>query len=204
MPKVPEGLEQVYYRMIRAALGVRSNVAGLTLLAESGSLPLECLIHLRQLKFYRRFLKSVRENSVREMIFHKLLDKITKYLDHYMKLNATYATADDLKKHYVKELHQKIRGLAENKDKHYKYWSYVRLNPELAPSPFLNRIDQVGKSITKFRLGSHKLKIKIGRWHRIPRNERLCTTCQELGDENHVIYNCTDVYRDDLTDLPTD
>ena len=203
-PKVPEGLEQVYYRMIRAALGVRSNVAGLTLLVESGCLPLECLIHLRQLKFYRRFLKSVRENSVREMIFHKLLDKITKYLDHYMKLNATYATADDLKKHYVKELHQKIRGFAENKDKHYKYWSYVRLNPELAPSPFLNRIDQVGKSITKFRLGSHKLKIEIGRWHRIPRNERLCTTCQELGDENHVIYNCTDVYRDDLTDLPTD
>ena len=50
-PKIPEGLEQIYYKMIRAALGVRSNVSKLTLMVESGCLPIDGLIRSRQLKF---------------------------------------------------------------------------------------------------------------------------------------------------------
>ena len=75
---------------------------------------------------------------------------------------------------------------------------YLKLNPNLTPSPFLNRIDSVGKTITKFRLGSHKLKIETGRWSRVLRVNRLCDTCGVLGDEAHVVYHCSEIRRDDL------
>ena len=71
------------------------------------------------------------------------------------------------------QLKQSIKILGRNKDVHYKYWIYLEINPELTPSPFLNRVDEVGKSMTKFRLGSHNLKIETGRWNRTPRENRL-------------------------------
>ena len=110
-------------------------------------------------------------------------------------------SSDDLKKEYICEIHERIRVFAADREKHYKYWIYLQMNPELKRSPFLGRIDKVGKAITKFRLGSHKLKIETGRWQRIPRDERLCGTCHVLGDERHCIYDCVNVPRGDL-DLP--
>jgi hypothetical protein len=200
-PKIPEGLEQIYYKMIRAALGVRSNVSKLTLMVESGCLPIECLIRSRQLKFYRRFLKSMKRNSIRDSIMQKLLSDKSDYLHHFTVLDESYNSSEDLKKEYIDNIHRKIRGFAADKEKHYKYWIYLQLNPELKPSPFLGRIDKIGKAITKFRLGSHKLKIETGRWHRVPRAERLCGKCNVLGDERHCIYDCVDIPRGDL-DLP--
>ena len=92
--------------------------------------------------------------------------------------------------------------MGNNKDLHYKYWIYLTMNPNLSPSPFLNRIDAVGKCLTKFRVGSHHLKIETGRWSRVPRNDRLCTICGVLGDESHVVYTCSEIRRDDIAELP--
>ena len=63
---------------------------------------------------------------------------------------------------YVDEVKKNIRDLASNKEKHYKFWVYTQMNPDLVVSPFLSRMDAVGKSIIKFRLGSHKLEIETG------------------------------------------
>ena len=69
-------------------------------------------------------------------------------------------------------------------------------------SPFLNRIDSVSKSITKFRLGSHNLPIETGRWCRRKREDRLCTSCYLLGDENHAVFSCQKIERSDLLEFP--
>ena len=76
------------------------------------------------------------------------------------------------------------------------------MNPELTQSPSLHRVDAVGKSMVKFRVGSHNLPIEIGRWNRTPREERLCATCGVIGDENHVVYGCSMIDRNDLGGLP--
>ena len=60
----------------------------------------------------------------------------------------------------------------------------------------------VGKAMTKFKVGSHSLKIETGRWSRTPRAQRLCGSCNEFGDEFHALYHCSKVYREDLVDLP--
>ena len=201
-PYIPEGLEEMYHKMLKAALGVRNNCPNLLILIESGCLPLRCLIQSRQLKFFRRFKDSLQEGSVRELMFRKLLEKKSAFLQYYIDLDLKYKDSDQIIVEYMNNVKQKVRNLARDKDNHYKYWVYHELNPQLTPSPFLNRIDVVGKAMTKFRVGSHSLKIETGRWNRTPRGQRLCGTCNEFGDEFHALYHCSKVYREDLVDLP--
>ena len=202
-PQIPEGLEQVYYKMIRAALGVRNNCPNLIVLIESGCLSPQCLIQSRQLKFFRRFKSSLQPNSTRNAVFQQLLSEPTNFLRHYVELDERYADSKMLKIQSTNEVRQKIRDLGSNKDSHYKFWIYLQLNPNLVMSPFLNRIDLTGKCITKFRAGSHMLKIETGRWNRTPREDRLCTHCNKLGDENHAIFECSLIYREDLPEFPS-
>ena len=46
------------------------------------------------------------------------------------------------------------------------------------------------KAMTKLRLSSHKLLIERGSWLNILRKDRLCTLCNKLEDEFHVICEC--------------
>ena len=102
----------------------------------------------------------------------------------------------------MNEIHTEMNVLGRDITNHYKYWIYLKINPRLVTSPFLNRIDNIGKKITKFRVGSHNLKIESGRWSRTPRCDRLCTTCNEVDDEYHAVYRCNLIHRDDLDDIP--
>ena len=189
--------------MIRAALGVRNNCPNLIVLIESGCLSLQCLIQSRQLKFFRRFKSSLQPNSTRNAVFQQLLSEPTNFLRHYVELDERYADSKMLKIQSTNEVLQKIRDLGSNKNSQYKFWIYLQLNPNLVMSPFLNRIDLTGKCITKFRAGSHMLKIETGRWNRTPREDRLCTHCNKLGDENHAIFECSLIYREDLPEFPS-
>ncbi len=44
--------------------------------------------------------------------------------------------------------------------------------------------------LCKFRTGNHKFPIVTGRYNRTPRENRLCTKCEdnELGDEYHILF----------------
>ena len=48
------------------------------------------------------------------------------------------------------------------------------------------------KAMTKLRVStcSHKLLVERGRWLNILHNDRLCTICNKLEDEFHVICEC--------------
>ena len=45
--------------------------------------------------------------------------------------------------------------------------------------------------MTRFRAGSHRLKIETGRWSRTPQDQRLCD-CElnVVQDEAHVVFFC--------------
>ena len=44
---------------------------------------------------------------------------------------------------------------------------------------------------TRYKLGSHRLKVKTGRWSRIPRQNRLCNwQYSEIQDERHIVETC--------------
>ena len=71
--------------------------------------------------------------------------------------------------------------------------TYLRINPKLeTPSMYskLELIESDRKTITKYRTGSHSLKIQTGRKDKIARNQRLCSCGQEVQTIDHVLFHC--------------
>jgi len=50
----------------------------------------------------------------------------------------------------------------------------------------------VMRDVARFRLSSHYLKVETGRWHEIPRRDRVCDMCGlgQVQDEHHVLLEC--------------
>ena len=80
---------------------------------------------------------------------------------------------------FAKKIRDVIISKAQNNG-NYKHYIYLKVNPTLTPSPFLNVQNKHATNITKFRLGSHKFPIETGR--RRPRDQRLCQLCEVLGE----------------------
>ena len=204
--RIPQGLEELYHKLIKATLNVRQSTSNALAIIESGLLPLHALIYSRQLKFYKRFKISLKQNSTRSKVLNNILNSQNRseYIDHYENLEQRYAGAKDIQVKYLVDLKNSVKEL-NNCNDHYKHWIYIQLNPLLQPSPFLQLPGKTAQAVVKFRLGSHNLEIEKGRWARIPRQDRKCKDCNVIGDEFHVIYNCKNIYREDIiNDLPDD
>ena len=80
-----------------------------------------------------------------------------------------------------------------------KFREYRKTNPTLQTSPFISSMHPLAGDIVRFRLGSHNLPIEKGRWRRVNPEDRVCTACNVVGDEHHVLYDCSLIFRDDLT-----
>ena len=145
-----------------------------------------------QLKFYRRFKRSLGVNSVRSRLLNELLhpDNITKFLKYYVELDGKYENPNTIYTEAMSEIKNQSNNKATNKDKHYKFYIYKELNPDLLPSPFLSCPS--ADAITRFRCGSHHLPIETMRWGRVSRENRLCPRCGVLGDEYHFLFDCVD------------
>ena len=185
----PKDLDSTYTKMLKCCFNARSSISNDILFIESGFLPIKAIILMRQFKFYKRFCKSIKNGSRREKMFNILLTEETNFVQHYKRLSSRYSCIEDIANEYKNEIKRKIHRLAY--DGHYKFSIYLELNPELTPSPFLNIIHPTAIDIMKFRLGSHHFPIETGRWNNTRRNERLCSACGVLGDERHVIYECS-------------
>ena len=196
---VPRDLESTYMKLIKCCLNIRTNVPNDIVFIESGLLPLKAVILVRQFKFYKeRFFETVKKNSRRDRMLNMLLQNQnrTRYIQHYEDLVTRYESKKDIVNEYRNLLKQRIYAKANTG--HYKYYIYTRINPELTTSPFLDVLHPIVGDVLKFRLGSHYLPIETGRWSGRPRHERLCDNCNEIGDEDHVIYRCSLIDREDL------
>ena len=46
-------------------------------------------------------------------------------------------------------------------------------------------------TLMRFRSGCHDLLVEQGRWHNVPRPDRLCTLCRTaVQDEHHITFDC--------------
>ena len=194
---VPKDLESTYTKLLKCCFNVRTNVPNNILYIESGFLPIKAVILTRQFKFYKRFKDSIKTDSRREKMMNILLTQETNYIQHYENLILKYTCVEDIVNEYREETKRKISDLAN--DGHYKFSIYMEINPQLIPSPFLDIIHPTAKEIIKFRLGSHYFPIETGRWSGLNREDRICRSCGELGDEKHVIFRCNLIDRVDIT-----
>lgn len=88
---------------------------------------------------------------------------------------------------YSDQLENKIKTL----DEHNKLFLYkfIKLNNEqeyyLKYPNFETR-----RLFTQFRISDHRLQIEKGRYLKLPREQRICTTCETIEDEKHFLLYC--------------
>ncbi len=74
---------------------------------------------------------------------------------------------------------------------------YTTFKDEYTPSCYLDLTRKLNsrKELVKLRIGNHnyKLLIETGRYDKIPRDNRLCPTCEsnQIEDEVHLLFHCT-------------
>jgi hypothetical protein len=197
--KVPKSLESVYHKLIRTALRVRTNTPTLLLYVESGLLPIKALIEARQYKFFTRFQESLAPDADRIIVFNELMQDPSNYLKHYCTLHTKYYDHREIYRSYNNEVKSKIREHASKVTGGTRYKTYISINPNLEESPFIECMHPSSADIVRFRLGSHSLPIEKGRWSRLEPKDRKCNTCGVVGDEHHIIYNCSLIFRGDLS-----
>ena len=193
-PDLPKGIEVLYFKLIKSALNVRPSTPNKIVLVESGMLPIRALVNKRQLKFYRAIMQNMGANSVRRIVFDLLHqpENVTSYMKHYISLDVKYENPNEIYTEAMRNVKSEICTKALNSDKHYKFYIYKQINPDVLPSPFLSCPN--ADAITRFRCGSHHLPIETMRWGRVPREDRRCGRCHVLGDEFHYIFHCIDFH----------
>ena len=160
----------------------------------------DALILARQFNFFKRYrARALQSDTRRTALFTKLINEPTGYLQHYLDLLEKYESAEQIYKEAAEEVRTKLITFADNG--HSKYKIYRDMNPNLQQSPFINNLHGLSGDIIRFRLGSHVLPIETGRWSRTGRNERLCRSCNVLGDEIHALFTCNTIDLD-LLQLP--
>ena len=109
----------------------------------------------------------------------------------------SYHSKVEIKNHYHTKLSTEVNEMAQQTDK-YKFQIYKQFNPDLKPLNFQN----THYKFSRLRLSSHFMPIETGRWTRTPRENRLCPNCNTLGDERHYLYDCNEIDRANLDDIP--
>ena len=68
---------------------------------------------------------------------------------------------------------------------------YSKLKSETGFSDYL-KIQNFNsrKILIKFRISDHNLEVELGRYKRIPRDQRHCKVCKVLDDEYHFLFHC--------------
>ena len=70
---------------------------------------------------------------------------------------------------------------------------YLKLNPSLLSPKFYHEnscLETDWLTLTRYRTGSHRLKINTGRHQRIPRQDRHCICSDNVQTLEHVIFEC--------------
>ena len=79
----------------------------------------------------------------------------------------------------------------EKINKKSKLYLYKSLKQNLEMENYLNcKSFEKRSNITKMRISYHNLVIEKGRHLKIPREKRLCTSCNTMEDEAHFILYC--------------
>jgi hypothetical protein len=192
-------IEKLHRKGLKIVLGVRDNTPNDILYAETGHYPLISSIRARQYIFWTGLCKDKLDNpeSQLSIFIGRALDQNISFITYYHKLHMDYSSprhvstslnsAFQLRLHDCLTSHQTI-------DPQGKLGTYARLNPTFGVSrmyEIASHCETERILLTKYRTGSHSLRIESGRWTRTPREARFCECGPHVQTLDHVVMNCS-------------
>ena len=189
----PKELEIIHRTGIRTALSIRRNVCNEILYIESGHYPLICEIKKRQYRFFKAILESQMQNLYIKDLIGKATNLNINYVQYYNNLLTEFESANQIKRvdeeTYKRNCELKIWN-ANIEDENSKLGTYL-IDPLLVtPVELSNVVENEIITITRFRVGSHNLRIETGRCVNVPRDQRECLCETGVQTIKHFFLEC--------------
>ena len=190
-------IETLYRKTIKVTFSVSMRTPNEIVFLETGLNQLKAEIYKRQYNFWSKLLKNIESDpqSSVALIFKMSIEKNVHYIRQYQKLHKKFENAIGCYKFHVNEFELKNKDTITTKAAPNTYGiikDYVALNNNLHTPNFYHQYSLFENErliVTKYRSGSHFLKINTGSFYRTPLDERLCA-CNEIQTLHHVIFHC--------------
>ena len=167
-------------KMLKRILNVKKGTCNDLIYYELKRPPITARIRDRQFRFY----KKLQEFSPHDSIVVRFLQLCNncRFLNYYKNLCGNECD------NFMNDLERKVCDDTRSMVVYYK--SLMKNDKSSIYTSFMN--DFYRKIITRWRLSNHSLKIETQRYKRphIPREKRVCSLCNKLEDEEHVIFVC--------------
>ena len=189
-------MEVIYRTGLKTAMSIRPSTNNDIVYIEANSLPLQCDIKTRQLKFWMQLNESNDTKLAKLILRAKELN--IRYIKYYVELEEMYKTTTNCMKTLsatYKNIWKERISDAYEEDCDSKLGSYLTVNP-LLKNPNVNYTRRTFELerilVTRFRTGSHNLRIETGRfcYPKVERQARLCLCNETVQTVTHVLINC--------------
>ena len=146
-----------------------------------------------------KFWAAINENIINTDPDHyitKLVNvgEATYYIKYYRSLTTKYTDLKTcnatLKGNFSNSMRAKFEKTA-NEDPDSKLGTYLMINPELKSPDFTQKFEFQRVKVTRYRTGSHNLRIeKDRRFPNSRREDRVCKCNMDVQTIHHVIIDC--------------
>jgi hypothetical protein len=154
----------------------------------------EIRITKQQIKFWTAIEDII--NTDPDHYISKLvkIGETTDYIKYYKNLINTYSDTkicnDTMKNNYQNTMREKIEKAARE-DTDSKLGTYFMINPELETPKYDMKFEFQRVQVTRYRTGSHNLRIeKDRRYPNSKREDRTCTCNMGVQSIKHVCIDC--------------
>ena len=163
------------------------------------ALPFDNPYKKQQLKFWlalHHLTNADPDNHISKLV-RIAVDKNLNFIEYYKTLQRDYETEKNCKtvltKNFHDNLQKKVRSAA-TADKDSKLGAYFDVNPNLVNPDFKNCFELDRITLSRYRSGSHNLKIESGRFC-VPKLDREFRTClcnnSDLQTLRHCLLSCS-------------
>ena len=189
--------ETAFRQGLKSALSVRDCTNNEIVYIESGEWPLEMRIIKQQMKFWtaiEEIMSSDQEHYITKLVN---IGESTNYIKYYRNLMTLYTdiktcnyTLRNFMRNFMSGMREKIEQAARE-DADSKLGTYLMVNPELKSPEYEQRFEFQRVVCTRYRTGSHNLRIrKNRRYPNSKREDRLCKCNTGVQTVQHVLLVC--------------
>ena len=182
----------LYNYAAKCVLSVRMSTPNILVYKELQPKSINAIIAKQQLQFW---IKTKQMPIIEDLIV-KARNNGSKYIKYYDKLEERFTTPDEafqqLNNAFRNDTYNSIIKADNSKRKIKQYFDiFDNFTKDVSISNTYDDNEQTRILLTKYALGSHVLEEEVGRWRRVPRDERLCKLCKrDIETLKHFLIDC--------------